>query len=118
MVLIIGLPNAGKTTYSQRFTEVLHYDDISRYRQAERIEIYRSTEAECIEGIYNTVASRKRILDNVTADTKVCIWIDTPVDICIEREDRGRGEHLVLAHEKMFEPPTYEEGWDEIVIVR
>ena len=118
MVLICGLPNAGKTTYSSRYSNVLHYDDISRYRQAERIEIYRRTDAECIEGIYNTVAGRKRILDNVRAERKVCIWIDTPPEVCIARETRGRGEHIVLSHAKMFEPPTLDEGWDEIIIIR
>ena len=118
MVLICGLPNAGKTTYSSRYSNVLHYDDISRYRQAERIEIYKRTDAECIEGIYNTAAGRKRILDNVTAERKICIWIDTPSEVCIARENRGRGEHLVRSHAKMFEPPTLDEGWDEIIIIK
>ena len=121
LYLICGLPNAGKTTYSNKFESVLHYDDISRLSFAERNEIYRNTDAECIEGIYNTIKSRKNILECVKeTDKRVCIWIDTPLEICLERERnyRHRPEQMVKHSYDAFQPPTYDEGWDEIIVVR
>ena len=120
LTLIFGLPNAGKSTYSEQFESVLHYDDISRFSKARRDEIYRATEAEVIEGIFNTAESRKNILRFVKRDRYRAIWIDTPVEMCLEREHqyRCRPDSLVLSHARNFEPPTYDEGWDEIIIIR
>lgn len=119
MIVIIGLPNAGKTTYSNRFTDVLHYDDISKYSRAEREDIYRSFQGNCIEGIYNSKQSRERLLSCLEDNSrKVCVWIDTPEDECIRRENRGRDSHLVKSHAKTFEPPTLDEGWDEIITIK
>ena len=28
MILICGIPNAGKTTYSQRYSDVIHFDEV------------------------------------------------------------------------------------------
>ena len=119
MVLIIGLPNAGKTTYSNQFDSVLHFDDIKHLPKKEQMKIYATTTAECIEGIYNTKKSRKAVLSCTKAERNVCVWIDTPVDICLQREQeyRRRPCDIVLSHARGFEPPTYDEGWDEIIVI-
>jgi Shikimate kinase len=116
LIVVIGLPNAGKTTYSERFTDVLHYDEISKYSRAEREDIYRSFHGNCIEGIYNSKQSRERLLSCLEDNSrKVCVWIDTTEDECIRRENRGRPSRLVSLHAETFEPPTLDEGWDEII---
>ena len=106
MILICGIPGAGKTTYSKQYEDVVHYDDYSHLSKAERTEIFKK--AECVEGIFNNRESRINVLDGRGG---TCIWIDTPADICTER----RYDFLVKAHEAMFEPPTLDEGWDEII---
>lgn len=120
MTIIIGLPNAGKTTLSEAYESVLHYDDISKYSKEQRDEIYRSTKADCIEGIFNSVKSRKHILALTGREYNTVIWLDTPVSVCLEREHayRCRPDSLVMHHAKIFEPPTYAEGWDEIIVIR
>lgn len=118
LTLICGLPNAGKTTYSNLFDSVLHYDDILRLSKDERMQLYQQTDAECIEGIYNTKKSREIILEHTNRSCNICIWIDTPKEECIDRENRGRPSALVEHHAKIFEPPTLDEGWDEIIIIR
>lgn len=120
MIVICGLPNAGKTTYSAQFENVLHYDDILKHSRAERERIYQETNAECIEGIYNTAKSRRILLEaiNDKPGERVCIWIDTPADECIRRENRGRHPSVVEHHARIFEPPTYGEGWDEIIVIK
>ena len=116
--LICGLPNAGKTTYSKRFKSVLHYDDMSRMPKAERDRIFRTTDVECVEGIFNTRESRRKFIQNQNYDHRVCIWLDTPVDECIRRETRHRDEFFFRICGEHFEPPTLDEGWDEIIHIK
>lgn len=119
MILICGIPNAGKTTYANQYKDVTHYDDISKFKRKDRISFYKT--ANIIEGIYNSVRSRKCILDvwSIRKGQKICIWLNTPKEECIRREHnyRQRPDGLVLAHAQAFEPPTYAEGWDLIIIV-
>lgn len=114
--LVCGLPNAGKTTYSRRFNNVIHGDDLMRLTREERKEIFKATAAECIEGVFNKADLRRDVLDSVRHDRRVCVWIDTPTETCIAREDRGRF-YVVEQHAAMFEPPTMDEGWDEIIVI-
>lgn len=125
MVLICGLPNAGKTTHSDKYFNVVHFDDISYWRADDHFEkcnalVTKSIGDVCVEGVYNTAKRRQELLEVCNKNYKKCIWIDTPVEICLQRERNGRmrGDHLVLHHAKTFEPPTLDEGWDEIIIIR
>ena len=75
----------------------------------------------CVEGVYNTIKERKTLLDSVKhQDKKICIWLDTPLEECIEREKnyRKRPIGIVHAHYRSFEPPTLDEGWDEIIVIK
>lgn len=115
LTLITGLPNAGKTTYSARYSEVLHLDD------------YRSVGACCraageitgdvvVEGALGKAASRKQLIEACTTQSpKICIWLDTPYEECLRRENRNRPLAIVQVHHQGFQPPSLEEGWDEII---
>lgn len=121
MILVCGIPNAGKTTYSQAFQNVVHYDDmigIARQRYTELNEL--ATNGGLIaDGVFGERKRRVELVESAS-DKATCIWIDTPVKICLQRERSGRmrGDFIVLHHAKTFEPPTLDEGWDEIIIVR
>ena len=110
-VLICGLSNAGKTTYSKRFDDVIHYDNVGGTTR-QRLEYIVNEAAKrevCVEGVYNE-AFRRAELANAMQGRKVCIWLDTPIDVCRQRPNfRGT---------RIFEPPTLDEGWDEIIIIR
>lgn len=124
ITLICGIPNAGKTTYSEQFENVFHLDDYigrgNRYVECAR-EAAKIDGDVCVEGIYNTKHDRE-ILLNICSnqDKKVCIWLDTDVNVCCNREKayRQRGISLVRSHKSKFEPPTYMEGWDEIIRIK
>ena len=107
--MVCGLPNAGKTTYSKRFQNVVHYDDYAHLPKAERDSIFRA--ASCVEGIFNSRRGRMSVLDGRSG---TCIWIDTPAEVCASRGN----DTTVWCHAAMFEPPTYDEGWSDIWIVR
>ena len=112
LVLITGLPNAGKTTYSARFEHVYHRDDFRK----EHIDLWEIIQQDdvVIEGLFGKADLRRRIVERA-AKPCTCIWLDTSLDVCLSRENRGRGLGLTRYHYKVFEPPTYDEGWDEII---
>lgn len=123
MILIMGYPNAGKTTYSQNYEDVIHLDDFGRGKFAKCNEaVLHSDGNVVVEGIYNTAKRRKSLLDAVSEKNcrKVCIWIQTPLEECLRREKmyRMRGDNVVLVSADMFEEPTYSEGWDEIITIK
>ena len=124
ITLICGIPNAGKTTYSQRYENVIHLDDVPRsggqFHNCNRM----ASEAKgdvCVEGVYNSVRRRKELLEACKhQDRKVCIWLDTPLEECLKREAsyRKRPMGLVYSHHKTLEIPTEEEGWDEVIVIK
>ena len=113
LTLIIGLPNAGKTTYSARFDNAYHRDGMTQEVLTEVIQ----KDGVVIEGLFERREERKRILVMAARPCR-CIWIDTPIDVCMKRETRGRKGGFFAFHNHLFEPPTLDEGWDEIIIVR
>lgn len=124
ITLICGLPNAGKTTYSSSHANVIHFDEASR--NGDQFVNCNRTASKvqgdvCVEGIYNSARRRKQLLEACKhQDRKVCIWLDTPLEECIEREKsyRKRPTGIVHAHYWSFEPPTLDEGWDEIIVIK
>jgi len=91
MTLIMGLSNSGKTTYSLKFNNVVHLDDLYNLSLAEKQEIYSSTEEDvCIEGIYLRRKDREFILDAIKAEKRICIFLNTPLEECLSRETRKR----------------------------
>lgn len=120
MKMIIGLPNSGKTTYSQRYTDTVHYDLLNfttRQRYARLGELVALGEA-VFEGVFGERCRRMELLSKCPPDEqKICIWLNTPLEVCLARENRGRPPEVVLHHWRMFEPPTLDEGWDEIIII-
>ena len=121
MILICGLPNAGKTTYSQKFNNVIHFDEVKggRHRMDIVVENVEKQNTIVVEGVYDKATERRRLVE-ASKEKNTCIWLDTPVDECLKREKGGRhrGEHLIIWCAESFEPPTFSEGWDEIIIIR
>lgn len=125
ITLICGIPNAGKTTFSAKYPRCLHYDEIALTtpkRYAYICERVRSDEGDiAVEGVYGERWRREELVKacHEQGHTATCIWLNTPTDKCLEREQsfRKRGGHLVLSHAHHFEPPTLDEGWDEIIVI-
>lgn len=108
--LICGLSNAGKTTYSQRFDNVIHYDYVSgTTRQRHAYIVAEASKREvCVDGVYSESFRRAELAQAMTG-RKICIWLNTPLEVCRSRSNfRGT---------RKFEPPTLSEGWDEIIII-
>lgn len=115
LTLICGIPNSGKTTFSERWSRnVVHLDDTEGGHRAIREMVSRADGDITVEGVYLHHAQRRELAQAYRGAT-LCIWLDTPLETCIEREDRGRGTLITRNCAALFEPPTLDEGWDEIV---
>ena len=111
ITLICGYPRAGKTTYSQRFENVIHLDMMHTHEKV-LARIRRERGDVVVEGVYYAPKHRKALLEAYPGSGSKCICLDTPLHI---REERmGRKER----HPHPFRIPTLDEGWDEIVIIR
>lgn len=116
LVLICGLPRAGKTTMSKAYNNVLHCDDFGCAPIPIRYDIcakkVQTLSDIVVDGIYDKAEYRKKLIDSYKGDYTKCIWLDTPVEIRKTRPLYSRRCTFP------FEPPTLDEGWDEIIIIR
>lgn len=111
LTLICGHSRAGKTTYSQRYSKVIHIDEVGASHLV--LNIVRSMSGDVVvEGIYYRPHQRRELIQAYQGEGKRCIFLDTPKSV---REERLGRE---LKHDYPFLTPTYDEGWDEIIIVR
>ena len=111
LTLICGHSRAGKTTYSQRFVNVVHLDEVhSKQRVIE--EVQRCSGDVVVDGIYYRPTERMELLSAYRGDGSRCICLDTPKEIREQRMGHA------IRHDYPFKLPTYDEGWDEIMIIR
>ena len=110
ITLICGYPRAGKTTFSERFKKAIHLDTDGLYDGVLRKTKHR-TDDVVVEGVYNRQRQRMALLSAYKGEGCRCIWIMTSKEIRQQRTGRR-------IHDVPFEPPTYSEGWDVIIIIR
>ena len=113
LILLCGLPRAGKTTYSQRFEdsyEVIHNDMCGMHYT--RTRVAQNKGDIVVDGVYKGARERADLCRAYEGNYKKCIWLDTPKEIRMRRANYNR--HC----DHPFEPPTLDEGWDEIIIIR
>ena len=117
LTLICGRCRAGKTTYSKNFENVVHLDEVSmsgreRYPKVKDI-VSNCTGDIVVEGVYEHKSVREELLRSYVGHGSKCIWLDTAEDVLLQRMDT-----IKLIVPRHFDPPTLDEGWDEIVIIR
>lgn len=116
VTLICGIPNSGKTTYSKKFNNVIHFDDVGSHI----FEMIKDNKNDIVvEGIFIFRSIREKILNTYQGEgEKICIWLNISPEECEKRENRNRAKYIIWNCYSVFEPPTLEEGWDEIIIIR
>lgn len=116
LTLICGLPNAGKTTFSKRYENALHQDEIGTISNI--IKVIEKIDGDVIiEGYFGTRENRSRVASAYNGEAK-CIFLDISVEESIKRENRNRHPQILRNASRFFEPPTLDEGWDEIIVIR
>jgi predicted kinase len=142
IILLVGLPGSGKSTWAARqgaaalssdATRELLADDATdqsihprvfatlRYLLRQRLAIGRPV--TYVDATHLTVAERKpyaRIAEWYGCDLEA-VFFDVPVSVCMER-NRNRGrvvpEAVIQAMAQKLRPPTPEEGFKRILVVR
>lgn len=110
LTLICGMPRAGKTTLSKRFTNVIHQDGLDYKTVINRVAMI--TKDVVIDGIYEHPSIRTKLAEAYKGNGKRCIWLDTPLEV---RKKRPMYQSYIGLE---FIPPTLSEGWDEIIVIR
>lgn len=111
LILICGLPRAGKTTYSVRYKDVfpvLHLDERGYWGISRKVSTLSDA---VVEGVYNTAEQRKKLLQNYNGIHTKCYWLNTPTEVKKTRWGYS------TSCEYPFEPPTTDEGWDEVITI-
>ena len=145
LILLIGPPGAGKTTYAEKYiskhnnTVLLSSDKIRKElwgdeaTQGDNNEVFYKMQTRAVDGlnfgydvIYDaTNMTRKDRAGIISACPKFArieahiIW--APIESCIERDaarKRTVGKEVIDRMLKRFQVPYYDEGIDEINIIR
>ena len=146
LIMLIGIPGSGKTTYSKELikkynAKVISTDKVRQvYVGIEEKDVFptvynlcaeelRSNNNVILDATHITPKVRKRSFDaldeyGVTYE-KVAFFINTPVDVCAFRvEERNKKPNelilpvdVVYSYGKNIIPPSENEGFSEIYII-
>ena len=145
LILLVGIPGSGKSTYAknyiQKSTNVIHLssDEIRKEIygdesvQGNPSEVFLLMQKRAIDALNNgydviydatniTRKDRASIIGVCPKFVKIeCHIIWAPIETCIERDierERTVGKEVIDRMLKRFQAPYYDEGIDEINIVR
>jgi len=132
LLLCVGYPASGKTTFSKHVTE--YYDNIVRINQDDQtrsgcIDLFnknvKNNKTIIVDGCNITKERRKEWLDLAFKPRTWCIWFDTSFEECKYRISRRKnhptvkdGNHGIVilnSLQNKLEPPTLEEGFEKII---
>lgn len=143
-IMLVGFPGAGKSTFSSELAKKnyhVHSTDSIReefgMHKPEQIDIILGIirerikmSSECHANIVfdSTNLSRKRRIEILNLPclfnyNKICVIVDTPLEICKERNSYRTGYAKISEDdfkilEKVYRKPIYKEGWDYIFTIK
>lgn len=128
-----GLPGAGKSTLSKNLSETCDlklycYDKLKR--TFDRDTIIKNIEKDLKEfdvifdDLFICKYSRLHLLENINIPCKkVLIVLETPLEECLKRNRQRNSEerlsdNFICDLHKRYQPPSLDEGWDDIQFIK
>ena len=127
--IFCGTPASGKTFYSKKMSEEqnairLSFDEMRLFQHKELIpyviEALQDNQNVVVDALFTRTSQRKLILE-ATKDIpckRILIYMDTPLEECLRRNAQRPNplpDFMVRDIYNSIEPPTLDEGWDEIL---
>ena len=134
IIVLCGLPGSGKTTLSYELSKkydakAYSYDDFLQSNKGETLKdfyqyLYQQALVENI--IIDTINLRVKIRLSLLKSlkdikkSKILIVMTTPVEECVRRNNKRQRkdcvtDSMIYYLNNEYEPPTFDEGWDEIL---
>ena len=137
LLIVCGIPGSGKTTLSKQLAEQysakLHcFDRLPhahhpKYANAVRSQMWadiaedlRNGHSVVCDDLHTKLKWRQGLLDALTdiPCKKILVVMDTPLEECLRRNanrERRLPDFVVENIHAKYEPPSLDEGWDEII---
>ncbi len=143
LILLVGIPGSGKSTYAQNKTkydsnivwlssdairERLYGDASCQDNPGKVFEIMQKETVQALEKGFDVIYDATNITRKARAGIlnivpkyvqKYCVVIWAPINICIERDkarERTVSKEVIDKMLKRFEAPFYDEGFDTIMV--
>jgi len=147
LIMLIGIPGSGKTTYSKDISKKYSAKVISsdwvrqNYVGIKENEVFPTVYKLCVEELSNernvildathiTPKVRKRTFDALDEFSvpyeKVAIFVDTPVEVCVKRVEKRNQDpkelflplEVISSYGKNIIPPSKDEGFIDIKVIK
>ncbi len=129
LIVFCGIPASGKTTLSKQIAKEHNairysFDKMRCLQHKELIPYIKQSLKDgnntVVDSTYTLKRARTDLLDAIKdIDCKrTLIFMNTPLDECIHRNTQRKHpvpQHLVEVISSSMQPPSIDEGWDEIL---
>lgn len=127
--VMCGVPGSGKTTHSRRMAEEFNlkrfsFDEMRCLCLAEfmrpALEAIRDGKSVILDSTNLRVNVRAKILQALKdiPCKKIAVYMDTPLEECLRRNAKREvrlQDCIIESTYRSLQPPTLDEGWDEIL---
>ena len=144
LIVMCGLPSSGKSTYANYLTESGHFACVSTDQVRKELygdeniqgngkevfatafkhlRTYGQFKNNCVFDATNiTPRARRKVIQECRKyyDLIICKYIDTPLDVCLQRNsqrERVVPKEVILRMYNNFTMPSREEGFDYVDII-
>ena len=143
LIMLVGLPASGKSTFAEQFAEKNNFDIVSSDKirgmlygdesiQGDSEEVFGTVHDEIFDNLYhgiNTIYDAcnihkhhrieflNKVNEKVSECNKYCYHISTPLSVCFERNEKRDRKVPVSVISQMavdFDKPIPQEGFDSV----
>ena len=142
LYMMVGIPGSGKSTFAKTLKGKYVSRDEIRFKLLQNEDDYFSKEKEVfqkfiyeikkglienkdviVDATHINKNSRNKVLSKVCPIKTIAVVMDTPLDICLQRNAQRSGRAFVPedAIRNMYQNmtiPNYDEGFDDIIMIK